>query len=73
MSGACDLLVQQQVGLAMWRSLFDEGSIWQEFICDYGAAMEMGGLCAARLGADWVFVSAVDGQLMLLVVVWEST
>ena len=55
--------------------LFDGSPFnWQEFICDYGAAMELGGLCAARLGADWVFVSAVeDSQLMLLVAVWEST
>ena len=36
--------------------------------------MELGGLCAARLGADWVFVSSVeDSQMMLLVAVWEST
>ena len=61
MSGACDLLVQQQVGLVMWRSLFDEGKYnWQEFICD-GAVMELGGLCAA-CGADWLLVSAVDGS-----------
>jgi hypothetical protein len=53
--------------------LFNEPPFnWQEFACDYSAAMELGGLCTARLGADWLFVSSVeDSQLILLVAVWE--
>lgn len=59
-----------------WQSegpLFPEETFaWQEFVCDWNASMELGGLTSARLGADWLFVSSVEGSnLVLFAAVWE--
>lgn len=73
----CQVLATlSESGKWVWQCgepLFDGSPFnWQEFCSDYTSAMELGGLCVARLGGDWLFISSVEeSQLILLVAVWE--
>lgn len=53
--------------------LFDEEVFcWENFLCDWDAAVELGFVCTARLQADWLFFSVVEGaDVTLFVAVWE--
>ena len=53
--------------------LFDEEVFcWENLLCDWDAAVELGFVCTARLNADWLFFSVVnDADLTLFVAVWE--
>jgi hypothetical protein len=46
---------------------------WENFVCDWDAAVELGLVCVAKLNATWLFFSIVneDPQTTLFVAVWD--
>jgi len=55
------------------KPLFDEEVFcWESFLCDWDSAVELGFVCTAKLHADWLFFSVVEGaEITLFVAVWE--
>ena len=54
--------------------LFEETVFcWESFLCSWDAAMELGLLSVARLGASWLFAGPLDdGDNTLLLAVWDD-
>ncbi len=56
----------------------EEVFCWERIVVSFDAAMELGMVSTARLGASWLFVAAVDqegvpsGDLSLLAAVWDG-
>ena len=55
------------------KPLFEEEVFcWENLLCDWDSAVELGFVCTARLKADWLFFSVVEeADLTLFVAVWE--
>jgi hypothetical protein len=50
----------------------EEVFCWENFLCDWDSAVELGFVCTARMEADWLFFSVVEGtEFTLFVAVWE--